>query len=355
MVLTLAQQAVINKARALGGGKLGVALSDQVCAYLVAIIAQDLQLLGHFPEFGKNLPPFFGAGLLERLALPGHSFMQLFERLVTLDPNTDTYFSCLATLHKSRLKYERILRTQPLPAFDQVGPRSLLQYGMFSPLALAGFIFWRKWMFDIDNRAAQETGYLFEPIIAHAIGGTPASSAKSPVFRAGDTTRGRRQVDCIRDDKAYEIKIRVTTAASGQGRWHEELEFPFDCSASGYSPVLIVLDSTRNEKLDELESAFNAQDGEVYIGPDAWTYLEGLAGNTMARFLAKYVHEPIQALLSEAPNGQDLPELVLRMSEEQFALSIAGETFAIERAPSAQEYADIVPLRNDADEMLPSS
>ena len=44
-------------------------------------------------------------------------------------------------------------------------PRGLLQYGGMSPKTLAGFLLWRKWIFDIDNRAGQETGYLFEPII----------------------------------------------------------------------------------------------------------------------------------------------------------------------------------------------
>ena len=30
--------------------------------------------------------------------------------------------------------------------------------------------------------------------------------------------------------KAYEFKLRVTIAASGQGRWKEELDFPSDCN-----------------------------------------------------------------------------------------------------------------------------
>ena len=36
-------------------------------------------------------------------------------------------------------------------------------------------------------------------------------------------------MDCLCNDRAYEIKIRMTIAASGQGRWGEELEFPEDC------------------------------------------------------------------------------------------------------------------------------
>ena len=49
--------------------------------------------------------------------------LQHFEQLVSLDQDADAYFDCLASLHKARLKYERILQTQPVPTVDQVGPR----------------------------------------------------------------------------------------------------------------------------------------------------------------------------------------------------------------------------------------
>src|SRR6266545_7731271 len=254
MGLTQAQRAILEKARSLGGGQLGIALSDEACNYLVAVIASDLGLLPRFPGLKKPLQEFFAAP--STLSLPG-DFLGLFESLVRAAPDADTYFACLAALHKARLKYESILKTQPVPTIDQVGPRGLLQYGGMSPKTLTGFLLWRKWMFDIDNRAGQETGYLFEPIIAAAIGGVPASSRKSPVRRRADELKGR-QVDCIRGKKAYEIKLRVTIAASGQGRWREELEFPGDCRASGYTPVLVVLDPTPNQKLDELRRAFLA-------------------------------------------------------------------------------------------------
>ena len=80
--------------------------------------------------------------------------------------------------------------------------------------------------------------------------------------RTRDAAKGR-QVDCIRGNRAYEFKIRVTIAASGQGRWSEELEFPIDCRGSGYLPVLVVLDPTTNPKLTELTRAFKENDGEV--------------------------------------------------------------------------------------------
>ncbi len=329
MSLTQAQRVIVEKARALGGGRQGVALDDSACTYLVATIAKDLGLRDHFPEFRAELAPFFGSEPLASLRISNQDFLALFERLVTLEPDADTYFACLSALHKSRLKYERILRTQPIPTIDQVGPRGLLQYGSLGPKALTALLFWRKWVFDIDNRAAQETGYLFEPIIAAAIGGAPASARSSPVLRQG-TGRGR-QVDCLKGDKAFEIKLRVTIAASGQGRWQEELDFPADCRASGYTPVLLVLDPTPSPKLTELQRAFLDRDGAVYVGDDAWAYLADQAGRPLDHFLRKYVREPIQTLLAEVP--AELPELVLRMDRSEFTASLAGEELRVQRTP----------------------
>ena len=337
MALTQSQKAIVARAKSLGSGGQAVALSDEVCAYLVAVIIRDLGLEADFPEMPEALPEIFSHGPLSRLELGGVPFQDTLERLVVLDADSDVYFASLAALHKARLKYERILETQVVPTIDQVGPRGLLQYGGMDPKMLAGFLLWRKWVFDIDNRAGQETGYLFEPIIAAAVGGVPASAKKSPVKRRKDRNKGR-QVDCLRENRAYEIKIRMTIAASGQGRWGEELEFPQDCRQSGYVPVLVVLDPTPSPKLDELRTAFLDAGGEVYIGPDAWTHLGELAGRTMARFLEKYVHEPLQALLAEEPT--ELPDLLMAMGPERLTVRMGDEEFSIARAPQARDDED---------------
>ncbi len=245
MALTQSQKALIEKTRSIGAAKEAEALSDDDCVFLVATIARDLGLLDKFPGLPTEFPSFFATGLNERPKIANANFVDLMDKLLALEPDTDSYFNCLGTLYKARLKYANILRLQPVPTMDQVGPRGLLQYGTLGPEALTAFLLWRKWIFDIDNRAGQETGYLFEPIIAAAIGGTPISSRRSPIKRARDSTKGR-QVDCLKDHFAYEIKLRVTIAASGQGRWGEELDFPVDCANSGYAPILLVLDPTRN-------------------------------------------------------------------------------------------------------------
>jgi hypothetical protein len=192
-------------------------------------------------------------------------------------------------------------------------------------------------MFDIDNRAAQETGYLFEPIMASAIGGVPASAAQSPVRRREDRTKGR-QVDCIRDTLAYEIKLRVTIAASGQGRWQEELEFPLDCAASGFMPVLVVLDSTPNPKLTELRQAFESASGLVYVGDDAWSHLDSAAGPTMSRFLDRYVRHPLESLLKDAP--PELPELTLSMTADAVVFKLGQFLHSVPRLPISADVTE---------------
>ena len=182
---------MLEKARALGAGRQGVALSDGACAYLVGVIVADLGLADAFPEIDRDLPPFFGEAPARSLELPGVPYLPLLERLFDLNRDADSYFECLAKLHKSRLKYERILAVQPFPSVEQVGPRVLLEFGKTKPSTLGAFLFWRKWVFDLDNRAAQETGYLFETIIAGAIGGAPANAGTSPRSQAKPIGQGK--------------------------------------------------------------------------------------------------------------------------------------------------------------------
>lgn len=323
-----------------------MALSDNACAFVVATIALDLGLHPNLPSFPRDLPDFFSPRHPASLEVPGVDFLAWFEQLLTFAPDADTYFACLAKLHRARLKYQRILETQPIPTLEQVGPRGLLQYGHLSAPGLTALLFWRKWMFDIDNRAGQETGYLFEPIIASAIGGVSASSTRSPVRRLGARSKGR-QVDCIKDRRAYEFKIRVTIAASGQGRWREEIEFPEDCRASGFTPVLIVLDRTPNPKLSELSNAFTQVGGEVYIGSAAWEHLEGIAGPNMAVFLEKYVRAPLRDLLDTAPSA--LPDILIRDNGRALSIGLGGETLIINRSP-IPEYSMDESLPEDVDE-----
>ena len=352
MALTKSQEAIWQKAKSLGAGEQAVSLTDEMCNYLLARIVLDLQKRSGFAEVPSNLLPLFANRPASELVLPGLDSKAFFERVVAAIPDADTYFACLAALQKARLKYEAILSTQPIPTLEQVGPRALLQCGNLSSQALVSLLFWRKWFFDIDNRAGQETGYLFEPVIAYAIGGTPAPSKRSPVKRHRDKTKGR-QVDCILDDRAYELKIRVTIAASGQGRWQEELDFPIDCRKSGFKPVLVCMDGTRNPKLNALEAAFKKQKGEVYIGERAWSHLESLAGQTMAKFVERYVRGPIQTLLAEG--DKPLLDLHARLQPDAIDIGLGRETLHISRGKPrpTDDAEDAMPP--DADDAIPGA
>lgn len=352
MALSKSDRTVIEKARLGGTTDLAIDLSDAACSYLAFLIAQDLRLAKIDPKQPGKIQDFFSTEP-DQLAVEGFKFWTLMERLADQVDDVVTYFACLAKLHKARLKYTKILRAQPIATMDQVGPRGLLQYGTLSPPSLSSLLLWRKWLYDIDNRAAQETGYLFEPIIAHSIGGVAFSAKKSPIRRSEDESQGR-QVDCVRtiDKRAYEIKLRVTIAASGQGRWREELEFPADCKASKYKPVLIVFDPTPNTKLTELQKAFKDNGGEVFVGKKAWEHLDAQAGATMASFLEKYVRQPLEALLKNAPKRDALPPLNLEMKPGCIHVLIGKEEFVVKRAPLAAAASEPDALPDDVDDSM---
>ncbi|MBU2518214.1 MAG: restriction endonuclease [Proteobacteria bacterium] len=332
MALTQAEKAMVEKALATGSGNMAVPLTQRDCLCLIAVIASDLGVYNRFPFLPDNPPNFFTENWDDTGIDTHPNHRQLLAELREHSPDSISYFACLASLLKSRKKYDNILKCQPVPTMDQVGPRALLQYGTMSPRMLAHFLLWRKWLFDLDNRSGQETGYLFEPIIAHAIGGTPVSAAKSPIKRHDNNKKGR-QVDCIKGALAYEFKIRLTIAASGQGRWGEELAFPVDCRMSGYQPVLVVLDPTENPKLTDLIKAFEGNDGLVFVGENAWKHLEQQAGETMAIFLEKYVKVPLQEVIGNTPVG--MGEITMRMEERFLSITVEGETYAHERQEDA--------------------
>ena len=203
----------------------------------------------------------------------------------------------------------------------------MLQYGQARPETLAALLVWRKWIYDVDNRSAQETGYVFEPALAGALGGVSVSARNSPIKRIDEPTKGR-QVDCLLETVsgrwAYEFKLRVTIAASGQGRWGEELTFPKEAEAAGYVPVLVVFDATNNDKLALLSQIYRSCGGEVYLGEDAWRHLDTRAGSIMALFIEKYMRAPLMELLQHDPEPSRLPSIEFSMREHEIVISIQG-------------------------------
>lgn len=260
--------------------------------------------------------------------------MEYIERLLQHDSDFGLFFMNLCSLHKRRIKYQYILSSQPKPTMEQIGPRGLLEYGLNNTELLANWMLWRKWIFDIDNRSGQETGYLFEPILASCLGGVPMSSSKSPVKRLDDDglpKKEGRQVDCFvaSENVAYEFKIRVTTAASGQGRFGEELSFPSECRAAGIQPILLVLDSTPSNRLTDLSNAFTSASGKVLIGDNAWEHMGVKAGMVVSVFIEKYIKAPLLAIGSQ--EKEELSSLQLTWTEQNIIVSDGQKEYRIKR------------------------
>ena len=355
--LSAEESKLLTKVMTMGlGTNLPVIMSGSELAKLIGVIYHDTEsgkeLEGLKPELWKRIAPnkdYYDlpeSWFLEPIDLHPEEHVELMKLGEEQIEDFTTYLRCLSELHKRRRKYQKILSAQPMPTMIQVSPRSLVEYGTNEPEALASWLTWRKFFYDLDNRSAQETGYLFEPILAAAIGGEGKSARAKVVTRTGDSTKGR-QVDCWKvlpngQTLAYEFKLRVTIAASGQGRFGEELQFAEDAFNSGAIPILIVLDPTMNPRLEVLQKAFEAKGGRAYLGEDAWEHLEEQAGEVMSRFIEKYVRRPIEAISffetgdNGANKGIDLLDLHASYQKNRilFRLGSHGRTIIRHEDPS---------------------
>jgi hypothetical protein len=59
MGLTQTQKSMIEKACAAGGSDQAFSLTNEICVFLVGVIAQDFGILGDFPELPNHVPQFF--------------------------------------------------------------------------------------------------------------------------------------------------------------------------------------------------------------------------------------------------------------------------------------------------------
>ncbi|NEP42366.1 MAG: restriction endonuclease [Okeania sp. SIO2H7] len=321
---------LINKARTLGSSGLSIFLEDSELLRLCAVAALDLnqpQLFNKIATIEEVTNGYYGMGLewFQKPVSDSVSFEEIFYSLQQTIEDFATYFKVLCELHKRRLKFKEILENQPIPELEQIVPRCLLEYGLRESDSLASWLVWRKWLYDIDNRSAQETGYLFEPILTAAIGGVSFAASKSPVKRSNNPNKGR-QVDCIDGKLAYEFKMRMTIAASGQGRFQEELDFARDCAASGYTPILLVLDSTPSSKLADLIAQYSRHGGRAYIGDYAWNHLEKKAGTVMGNFIKKYVRQPLEEI---AYSQKSLEPIYLVARENNIVVTIGDRNFSL--------------------------
>ena len=308
---TTSVRSLFTKLKILGTGDSRLAISNNQLHALLQFSCNDLHwhiesdlelpaIILPTASYYRTKVSWFNK-LGEAIEVSNNDILNAIQLGLEKDGDFGLFINNLAMLHKRRLKYQRITHQQQRPTMEQVGARSLLEYGFAEDELLSSWLIWRKWIFDIDNRSGQETGYLFEPLLANCLGGVSVAAKNSPVRRLnadGSSSERGRQVDCYvaADGSAYEFKLRVTAAASGQGRFAEEISFPAECRAAGIVPILLVLDPTPSERLKNLVKAFASSGGYALIGEDAWKHVEQKAGKTMSVFIATYVRPPLERM-----------------------------------------------------------
>ncbi|MET0029842.1 MAG: hypothetical protein ABW101_19585 [Candidatus Thiodiazotropha sp.] len=331
-----------SKCKMHGTGEAQVVISDGELNALLSIAIDDLGWLHddlsmqrvNTPNNGYYEIPMDWFDGQSEVNVQASKIIEILKSCFEKNNDFGLYIENLTALHRRRVKYRRILSSQPIPNMDQIGPRSLLEYGECDTTLLANWMVWKKWIYDIDNRSAQETGYLFEPLLASCLGGEPVGSKNSPVKRLdsnGRQTNKGRQIDCLvpSNNRTYELKLRVTIAASGQGRFGEELSFAEESQAAGFIPVLLVLDPTPSNRLTELSDKYLACGGAFYHGEEAWEHMEQEAGAVISVFIEKYIKPAIQGI--EEIEIEYPSSINLNWSDQEIQISDGAASYIIKR------------------------
>src|SRR2546425_375876 len=152
---------LINRARTLGSNSLSIYLEDHELLRLCAVVAADLNkqdLISNISTDEVLAHGYYGIPLawFSRPVPNNLNFVDTFLLLRQSIEDFSTYFEKLCELHKRRLKFKLILEHQAFSQMEQIVPRSLLEFGLRPSETLASWLVWRKWLYDIDNRSAQE-------------------------------------------------------------------------------------------------------------------------------------------------------------------------------------------------------
>jgi hypothetical protein len=285
-----------------------VSLDRMTLAELIHVLAEDLDPLrdekgeedlprtsAYFEQRGAWLPSVRKLATLQETNERTASATAVFLAATAAIPDFMSALASLCEMHCRFVKFRLIMSRHPSIDCAEVAPRSLLEFGSMESARLASWLAWRKWIYDMDNRAGQETGYMLNGVIARALGGRQHSGRNSPIRRAAGFGGGRR-VDCIRDRFAYDFKARLTQAASGRARLGDEIQFAHDCRVAGFTPILLALNTDRHEKTYEMVDAYRNFGGEAYVGDEAWDHIWQQATPTMRRFVDLYIKGPMEEI-----------------------------------------------------------
>jgi hypothetical protein len=300
-----------------------VNMGDSEIHALLSIIAGDLELNTDVDtRFTSGDYYSFSIDEIDSDAMYSTTPKERLKGFVKQQPGAFRYFKALMTLHGKRLKYKQIKEHQGFTDLDAIVQRGMLEYGEVDGEYLPDWMKWRKFAYDIDNRVAQEAGYVFEPILAEALGGEQISQSKAPIEG--------RQIDALvaETQTAYEFKLRVTIAASGQGRFQKMQDKAEDIRESGYRPILLVLDPSQpSDKLRKLIRRYEDQDGEVFVGNEAWEHLDERSGESMGTFIDLYVERMVTDLVEGERDG--IEDITFRNEDGKIILEVAGEEFVL--------------------------
>jgi len=300
--LTLAQSRLLSGCRTLGhGSHQAVYLEDHSLLRLIGVVERELangQRIPALPERARPASDYFDLGHeWFETPLEEGDVVNVFLSAMQSIQGFDVTLACLCELHKRRVKFSRIRETQPLPDINDMASEILMEFGGAPPAEFASWLVWRQRICDIEKHAIQETNHLFKTIMAMALGGETFDADASPIRCVQDASRGQR-VGCVVGRRAYAFMYHLTDATSEKGRFREELRFAEDCKASGYEPILLVLEGERCRKAEFMSETFLANGGKALIGREAWEHLAAEAGPTMSRFLDRFIRAPMENVVA---------------------------------------------------------
>jgi hypothetical protein len=94
--------------------------------------------------------------------------------------------------------------------------------------------------------------------------------------------------------------------------------------------VLLVLDDTANQKLEQLVQAFEASGGEAHLGDAVWEHVAKRSGKEIANFVAKYVREPIVRIDRHSERLLSM-SIEYKKDEGRIVVSVGKQSWAIRR------------------------
>ena len=288
------QASLIHKSRTLKSGKVHYRLDNATLVALVAFIERDIRgkkVLRSLPKQARQKCDYYSCDPEfneVRRACRAVDFTKIFLEAKKKIDGFERVFETLCELHKRRLKMKNIRATKAMPSASELSFRGLLAEPGVPADILATQLSVGKYFYDLDNRQAQESALLFNLIVANCLGGKQHTGKTSPIMCAENNYRGRA-VDCIKGQRAYDFKARLTEAPSRRARLSDEIKFPRDCNLSGYTPILLAFHQDPGVSTQRLIDAYERYGGMVMIGNDAWFHIRKEAGPAMSKFLDKYV------------------------------------------------------------------